>query len=155
VTNISQSLPHIMAGKQLAQIMVWRNYITVTLRISPVAVLDFDFGGHYVAHYSIRELWQDINVLLLHSFPWNVMVVHIQLLTFRSSTEDQAVEWWCGPWPPTEPPLVMTHWLPARCSSIYVAVPAGVGVAATVVATADTRTIVNKHFKINLVEYQA
>jgi len=32
VTNISQSLPHIMAGEKTAGIdMVWRNYVTVTV----------------------------------------------------------------------------------------------------------------------------
>jgi len=58
-----------MAEKQLARI--WYEEITPLLpyvyhqwRFS-----DFDFGGHYVAHYSLWELWQDINVLLLHLFP--------------------------------------------------------------------------------------
>jgi len=30
-SNISPSLPRIMAGKQLAQLTVWRNYVTVIL----------------------------------------------------------------------------------------------------------------------------
>jgi len=61
-----------MAKKQLTRI--WYEEITPLLPYMYYVYhqwrfLDFDFGGHYVAHYSLWELWQDINVLLLHLFP--------------------------------------------------------------------------------------